>query len=110
MRRRRSGEPVALVTTAGCGDALRIGYQNRPDIFARHIVLPASLYATVIEARERIDTHGTVLEPLDTGELRANLHESRRWQPSLTEDRRATGYAGWRKAVQRTLDWVDVGQ
>jgi len=44
----------------------------------------------------------------DTAELRANWHESRRWEPSWTEDRRAAGYAGWRKAVQRTLDWVDV--
>ena len=44
----------------------------------------------------------------DTGELRANWHESRRWHPSWTQDRRTAGYAGWRKAVQRTLDWVDV--
>jgi glycerol kinase len=45
----------------------------------------------------------------DTAELRANWHESKRWEPSWTPDRRADGYAGWRKAVQRTLDWVDVG-
>ena len=44
----------------------------------------------------------------DTGELRANWHESRRWSPSWTDEQRAGGYAGWRKAVQRTLDWVDV--
>jgi glycerol kinase len=46
----------------------------------------------------------------DTGELRANWHESKRWLPTWTEDRRAAGYAGWCKAVQRTLDWVDVDQ
>ena len=45
----------------------------------------------------------------DAAELRANWHESRRWAPSWTPDRREGGYAGWRKAVQRTLDWVDVG-
>jgi glycerol kinase len=44
----------------------------------------------------------------DAAELRANWHEARRWAPSWTPDRRAAGYAGWRKAVQRTLDWVDV--
>jgi glycerol kinase len=44
----------------------------------------------------------------DTSELRANWHESKRWLPSWTEDRRAAGYVGWRKAVQRTLDWVEV--
>ncbi|HTX27748.1 MAG TPA: glycerol kinase GlpK [Streptosporangiaceae bacterium] len=45
----------------------------------------------------------------DTRELRANWHESRRWEPAWTEDRRAAGYAGWKKAVDRTLNWVDVG-
>ncbi|NLU78308.1 glycerol kinase GlpK [Micromonospora sp. HNM0581] len=44
----------------------------------------------------------------DTDELRENWNESRRWQPSWSPEQRATGYAGWRKAVQRTLDWVDV--
>jgi glycerol kinase len=44
----------------------------------------------------------------DTDELRANWHESRRWLPSWTKGQRDAGYAGWRKAVQRTLDWVDV--
>jgi glycerol kinase len=43
-----------------------------------------------------------------TDELRANWAEGRRWEPGWTEDRRAAGYAGWRKAVERTLDWVDV--
>ena len=74
----RSGEPVLLVTTAGFGDALRIGYQNRPDIFARHIVLPQRLYASVIEARERIDAHGKVLTPLDGARLREALARARR--------------------------------
>src|SRR5213076_444090 len=68
----RSGEPVVLVTSAGFADALRIGYQNRPDIFARDIVLPEPLYGTVIEAHERIDAHGAVLTPLDGARLRAD--------------------------------------
>ncbi len=73
----RAGEPVVLVTTAGFADGLRIGYQNRPDIFARHIVLPQRLYASVIEAHERIDAHGAVLTPLDTAQLRADLARAR---------------------------------
>jgi glycerol kinase len=43
-----------------------------------------------------------------TDELRANWHEGRRWLPTWSEDRRAAGYAGWKKAVERTLNWVDV--
>jgi 5-oxoprolinase (ATP-hydrolysing) len=73
----RTGEPVVLVTTAGFGDGLRIGYQNRPDIFARHIVLPKPLYVTVIEAHERVDSAGTVLTPLDIGQLRSELTRAR---------------------------------
>lgn len=45
----------------------------------------------------------------DTAELQANWHESRRWEPAWSADRRAAGYAGWKKAVERTLNWVDVG-
>jgi glycerol kinase len=41
-------------------------------------------------------------------QLRANWKESRRWQPRWTDAQREDGYAGWRKAVQRTLGWVEV--
>ena len=44
----------------------------------------------------------------DTDELRQNWNESKRWTPAWSEEQRETGYAGWRKAVDRTLDWVDV--
>src|SRR5215831_8908594 len=73
----RSGEPVVLVTTAGFGEGLRIGYQNRPDIFARDIVLPKRLYDSVIEAEERIDAQGAVLKALDERGLRAELMHAR---------------------------------
>lgn len=60
------GEPTALVITRGFRDALRIGYQDRPDLFARQIILPDPLYAQVIEVDERIGADGTVLTTLDT--------------------------------------------
>lgn len=44
----------------------------------------------------------------DPDELRANWDEDKRWTPAWSEEQRADGYAGWQKAVQRTLDWVDV--
>ena len=44
----------------------------------------------------------------DTDELRAHWHESRRWDPQWSDEQRSTGYTGWKKAVERTLDWVDV--
>jgi len=44
----------------------------------------------------------------DPSELRANWREDKRWTPRWSSEQRAAGYAGWRKAVQRTLGWVDV--
>lgn len=44
----------------------------------------------------------------DPAELRANWREDKRWRPVWSADQRAAAYAGWRKAVQRTLNWVDV--
>lgn len=57
----RKGDRTVLVTTQGFGDALRIGYQNRPNIFARHIVLPEMLYEQVIEVNERYTAQGKEL-------------------------------------------------
>ena len=61
----RKGDRIVLLITKGFRDALRIGYQNRPNIFARHIVLPEMLYEQVIEVEERYSAHGEVLIPLD---------------------------------------------
>ncbi|MGD9602221.1 MAG: hydantoinase B/oxoprolinase family protein, partial [Gammaproteobacteria bacterium] len=61
----RKGEPTALLVTRGFGDALRIAYQNRPRLFARHIVLPDMLYDAVVEVDERVDARGQLLVPLD---------------------------------------------
>jgi 5-oxoprolinase (ATP-hydrolysing) len=69
----RKGEPTVLVITKGFRDALRIAYQNRPKLFARHIVLPELLCARVIEADERIGAHGEVVAPLDEAKLDAEL-------------------------------------
>ena len=72
----RQGEDVALVVTQGFRDLLRIGYQNRPRIFDRRIVLPDRLEERVIEARERIDAEGAVLTPLDADAVRAELQDA----------------------------------
>ena len=69
----RKGEPTLLVTTRGFRDALRIGYQNRPRLFDRNIVLPELLYSAVIEARERMGAHGEVVEALNQSLLKTEL-------------------------------------
>lgn len=69
----RKGEPVALAITAGLGDALRIGHQARPEIFALDIRLPEPLYSRVVEVDERVTAEGEMLRPLDTAAARAAL-------------------------------------
>ena len=69
----RKGEAVLLVTTKGFKDALRIGYQNRPRLFDKHIQLPKGLYTQVIEVDERISKNGDILLPLDEATVRQQL-------------------------------------
>jgi 5-oxoprolinase (ATP-hydrolysing) len=61
----RKGDRVALITTRGFRDALRIAYQARPEIFAKEIILPEQLYGCVVEVDERLCADGTVEQALD---------------------------------------------
>ncbi|HVY65693.1 MAG TPA: hydantoinase B/oxoprolinase family protein [Gammaproteobacteria bacterium] len=69
----RCGEPTALLITAGLEDAIRIGGQQRPDIFALDIRLPEMLYTRVIGVTERITAAGAVETPLDAARLAQDL-------------------------------------
>lgn len=69
----RKGQRLALAITRGFGDALRIATQARPEIFARHIVLPEQLPARVIEINERVRVDGIVLQPLDEAQVRQDF-------------------------------------
>ncbi len=73
----RRGEPTVLVTTAGLRDAIRIGTQQRPEIFALDIRLPEMLYTRVIEAQERLAADGEVVTPLDEDRVTADLVAAR---------------------------------
>ncbi len=69
----RKGDRVVLLITKGFKDALRIGYQNRPDIFARKIVLHSMLYESVVEIDERYDAQGNELKPVDRQQVKQDL-------------------------------------
>jgi 5-oxoprolinase (ATP-hydrolysing) len=69
----RKGDRTLLLTTRGFRDALRIGYQTRPDLFARHIQLPDTLYERVEEVDERYGAGGEELEPLNHESTRKAL-------------------------------------
>src|SRR6202021_3784119 len=69
----RRGERTLLVTTRGFRDALEIGYQARPRIFARNIIKPEQLYSSVIEVDERVLADGAVEVAPDLKAVRADL-------------------------------------
>ncbi|MEZ5843727.1 MAG: hydantoinase B/oxoprolinase family protein [Hyphomicrobiaceae bacterium] len=69
----RKGDATLLVITKGLRDQLEVGYQNRPDIFAKRIVKPEMLYARVIEADERVRADGTVETAIDLAALAPQL-------------------------------------
>jgi len=69
----RKGDRCLLLTNKGFRDVLRIGYQNRPNLFALKIELPEMLYERVEEVPGRVDVHGEELEALDEAAARAAL-------------------------------------
>ncbi len=77
----RKGDRVLLLITRGFRDALKIGYQARPDIFAKKIVKPEMLYERVVEVDERVRTDGTVEKAPDLHAVRRDLETA--WQVGI---------------------------
>ncbi|QNO28744.1 hydantoinase B/oxoprolinase family protein [Sphingopyxis sp. OPL5] len=73
----RKGEPTLLAITRGFGDALTIGYQDRPDLFARRLDRIPPPHAAVAEIAERTGPDGSILTPLDEDAARASLRAAR---------------------------------
>jgi 5-oxoprolinase (ATP-hydrolysing) len=69
----RKGDRTVLLITKGFRDALRIGYQARPKIFAKHIIKPDMLYERVVEVDERVLADGTLERALDLDGVREEL-------------------------------------
>ncbi|MEM6617158.1 MAG: hydantoinase B/oxoprolinase family protein [Pseudomonadota bacterium] len=72
----RKGDRVALITTPGFRDALKIGYQARPYIFAKEIIKPDMLFETVTEVPERVRADGTIEIPLNEDACRDALQNA----------------------------------
>ena len=73
----RKGERTLLITTRGFRDALEIGYQARPKIFAKNILKPEQLYCDVLEVEERVLADGLVEKVPDAAKIRAGLQAAR---------------------------------
>ncbi len=73
----RKGDRTLLLITKGFRDALRLAYQDRPDIFAKEIVLPEQLYDRVVEVEERVRADGTVEVALEAESARAAMEKAK---------------------------------
>src|ERR1700682_5713882 len=73
----RKGDRTLLLVTKGFRDALKIGYQARPKIFARHIIKPELLYERVAEVDERVRADGMVERAPDLGFVRRDLEAAK---------------------------------
>jgi 5-oxoprolinase (ATP-hydrolysing) len=69
----RKGEPTALAITQGFADALRIGTQNRPNLFDLNIKKPEMLYSDTVEIEERLFEDGSVETPLNINRTKQDL-------------------------------------
>jgi glycerol kinase len=81
--------------------------QLQADILGVPVVRPVVAETTALGAAYAAGLATGFWSDLD--DLRKNWKKDREWDPRWSQDQRDAGYAGWQKAVQRTLDWVDVG-
>ena len=101
-----SGVHLEVLKVDGGITANDLCMQIQADVLGVDVVKPVVAETTALGAAYAAGLAVGFWENPD--DLRANWQEDKRWTPAWSEDQRAAGYAGWQKAVQRTLDWVDV--
>ena len=100
-----SGVHLEILKVDGSITANDLCMQIQADVLGVEVVRPVVAETTALGAAYAAGL--AVGYWTDPSELQANWQEDKRWTPAWSSDERAAGYAGWRKAVQRTLDWVE---
>ncbi|GAA4988599.1 glycerol kinase GlpK [Kineococcus glutinatus] len=101
-----SGVPVEVLKVDGGITANALCMQLQADILGVPVSKPVVAETTALGAAYAAGLAVGFWKTTD--ELRENWNEGRRWTPSWDDTQREDGYKGWRKAVERTLGWVDV--
>ncbi|MGV0871825.1 glycerol kinase GlpK [Mycolicibacterium sp. XJ879] len=101
-----SGVHMEVLKVDGGVTANDLCMQIQADVLGVDVVKPVIAETTALGAAYAAGLAVGFWE--NTDDLRSNWHEDKRWTPAWSDQQRADGYAGWQKAVQRTLDWVDV--
>ena len=81
--------------------------QLQADILGVPVVRPRVAEMTAPGAAYAAGLAAGVWKDLES--LRRTWQADRHWEPRWSADQRDTAYAGWLKAVDRSLDWVDLG-
>jgi glycerol kinase len=102
-----SGVPLDVLKVDGGVTANELCMQLQADILGVPVSKPVVAETTALGAAYAAGLATGFWR--DQEALRQNWNEDKRWQPVWTDEQRERGYANWKKAVQRTLDWVDVG-
>jgi glycerol kinase len=100
-----SGVPLGTLKVDGGVTANHLCMQIQADVLGVDVVKPVVAETTALGAAYAAGLATGFWA--NTDDLRTNWAKDRTWSPTTSAEQRAKGYAGWRKAVERTLDWVD---
>jgi glycerol kinase len=102
-----SGVQLGLLKVDGGATANNMLMQLQADVLGVPVVRPVVAETTALGAAYAAGLATGFWK--DVNSLRQNWKADRRWEPRWSADQRETAYRGWQKAVERTLNWVDVG-
>ena len=99
-----SGVPMTDMRVDGGITANALCMQMQADIMGIDITRPLITETTALGAAYAAGLAVGFWK--DTDELKKQWKQSRRWNPTSSSEERAVGYAGWKKAIERTLNWA----
>lgn len=101
-----SGVKLARLKVDGGATVNNTLMQLQADILGVPVVRPVVAETTSLGAAYAAGLAVGFWDNLE--ELRQNWNQDQRWEPQWTDEQREEGYAMWKKAIERTLNWVDV--
>ena len=100
-----SGIRLEVLKVDGGATANELLMQNQADILGVPVVRPVVTETTALGAAYAAGLAVGLWTSL--GSLRSHWMADRQWQPLWSDDQREEAYAGWRKAVDRSLGWAE---
>jgi len=100
-----SGVPLTALKVDGGMVHNQTLMQFQSDILGVPVIRPKVAETTALGAAYAAGLAVGFWKQVD--DLRENWQVDQRWQPHMDAETRETLMAGWKKAVTRTLDWVE---